>query len=648
MSRSVDSKPVTFGPFTDGFYETGNQVHGWVMRQAQECFRQEAARKATISDRAAFEAYRAEKRGVFLASLGGLPQERCPLKVRGCGTLRRNGYTVRKLLYRTLPGFYVAANLYVPEQAPAPAPGVLVGCGHAGEGKAAPLYQQVCIRLVRAGFVVLIIDSPSHGEMLQCVEADTGRALAGWNTREHSHLQLSASIVAHNIARYFVWNAVRALELLCDLAEVDEDRIGMTGNSGGGWLTQCVMMTDGRLKAAMPCCSVTTRESYLDTGIRAYDGEQNLFGAITEGLDYEDFLACFAPRPLRVGAAEYDYFCIEGVMRAVRRARRLYTVCGAEDSIDLVVAEDRSHGYSPPLQRACVEWFIEHLGGCPDPQEEDPAPESPESLQCTGSGQVMTELAGARSIVDLNFEAWNETRRRAKRQGALTRQKLRQRLNLPDAEEPLCVRRTWRQESETRVTERVFFFSEPDILVTAVLYRPKGPPTAAVLLLIPDGSEGQAPHADRIGALVAQGKVVMVFDTRGTGAVRMRRRNTGEGLAFRSTEFRVANDHFQLGTSIAARRAYDVLRALEYLRRQSGSEARAVHLIAHGAPAVWGLLAAAVDGGLASCSFTGLPETWAEAFRPQPPEPERLSEPLIAPELRGEFDVPDLLRLAGC
>ena len=141
----------------------------------------------------------------------------------------------------------------------------------------------------------------------------------------------------------------------------------------------------------------------------------------------------------------------------------------------------------------------------------------------------------------------------------------------------------------------------------------------------------------------------MVFDTRGTGAVRMHNHTGGQGLAFRSPEFRSAGDHFMLGTSIAARRTHDVLRALEYLRgRLDAADPRVPLTISgHGWPAIYGLLAAAVDGNVETPAFSGLPGSWAEAFELRPDRPERISPSLIAPELGGVFDIDDLLRIAG-
>ncbi|MEX2606838.1 MAG: hypothetical protein WD708_05790 [Kiritimatiellia bacterium] len=636
-------EPITFTPFTDHFYETGAQMQEWVLSRAREHFQQDRKRRESICGQASFNDYVRERRERFLASLGGLPDAGGYPTVHETGDLQRSGYRIRKLVYESLPSFYVPALLYVPDELDAPAPAVFMGCGHGKDGKAAPKYQQVCIDLVRSGFVVLIIDSPSHGEMVQCLDPATKEPLVGLNCPEHSYLQISASIPGQNIARYFLWNALKGIDLLAGLPEVDADRIGMTGNSGGGTLTQYVMMTDSRIKVAVPCCSLSSHDSYFATGCRALDGEQNLFASVPDGVDYADFLSVFAPRPLRVGAAEYDYFCIEDVVDTVEQARIVYRALGAEDALDLCIAEKASHGYSTALRQGAVEWFTRHLQGrSVEPFEDEPEVETAEALRCTESGQVLLEFVGARSILDLNRDEWNRQRAAGK---TLSRSELIKRMDVQPVH-PLHPRLTARIQTGYGRAERVFFFSEPGIITAGVVYAPASRPERAVLLVIPDGTEGQDPYADFIRERLEAGQLVMVFDVRGTGAVKMHTRNGGKRLEFRSTEYRVAGDHFMLGTSLAARRAHDVLQTLRYLRgREDIGTGTPIELTAYGRPAIYALLAAAVDENLAACTFEGLPGSWAEAFEEKTPQPERISESLILPELAG-IDIHDLVLLA--
>ncbi len=642
--------PSIFKPFTDAYHETGQQVHDWVLNRARDHFAVDATRKALMTDRARFETYRDECRRRYLDIVGPLAEATEPPRAETTGVLEREGYTIQKLIFRGRSGLYVTANAYFPAaRSETPVPGVLMVCGHSAEGKAAPKYQRVCIDLVRAGFIVLIMDSPSHGEMVQCLDARSGEPLAGINTREHSYLQLAASVLNRNIMREFINNARAGLDLLASLPVVDATRLAVTGNSGGGHLTQALMMTDDRVQVALSGCSQTTRQKYLENGVRAYDGEQNYYGCIPAGLDYDDFFAAFAPRPVRIGAAAHDFYAIEGVLEILERARRIYRVFDAEDKIDVCIA-DEPHGYSAPLRRGCVEWFARHLlGKTVTPCDDDAPVEATETLQCTRSGQVILDVPDAPSVLDLLRDEWKTVRRRAAAAPPPTRLELRRRLSLPDAiDAPAHVRRTAYGVEAGITAERIFFFSEPGIIVTAVVYTPFVPVTQATLLLIPDGTQGQTPYMDRILERLTDGHLTMVFDPRGTGAVRMRQRNLGEGLAIKSTEFRVANDHFMVGTSIAARRVYDVLRACAYLQaRAERPHSSPVEIEAHGWPAIYGLLAAAAADGVVAGALTGLPDSWEDLFLIENRDPDRFSEPLIVPGLRGDIDLAELRQLTS-
>ena len=117
-----------------------------------------------------FAARRAEVRRRFLAMLGGLPEERSPLHVRKMGTIDQGDYRVEKIVYESLPKFYVTANLYVPQTGQASYPAVLQPTGHSVAAKARAFYQTLSLGLVKQGFVVLTYDPLGQGErrFLRC------------------------------------------------------------------------------------------------------------------------------------------------------------------------------------------------------------------------------------------------------------------------------------------------------------------------------------------------------------------------------------------------------------------------------------------------------------------------------------------------
>src|SRR5581483_9033849 len=151
-------------------------------------------------------------------------------------------------------------------------------------------------------------------------------------------------------------------------------RIGVTGNSGGGTQTTWLMLLEPRLVAAAPGTFITRRREYLWTG-QAQDAEQIILGGTAQGIDHEDFLIAFAPRPVRVLAVAYDFFNLEGTVTTVERARRIYRVLGHEANLDLVHTPS-GHCYHPVLARASTEFFVRHLRSG-DPREVDHAEPRP-------------------------------------------------------------------------------------------------------------------------------------------------------------------------------------------------------------------------------------------------------------------------------
>ncbi|HXX92299.1 MAG TPA: metalloendopeptidase, partial [Planctomycetota bacterium] len=151
-----------------------------------------------------------ELRRTFLSLLGGLP-ERTPLHPQVTGTLVRDGYRVEKVIYETLPGHHVAANLYLPAGR-GPFPGVLFPVGHYSNPKAADEYQRACILLAKNGLAALLFDPIGQGERCQTLNA-AGRPIA-LGTSEHTLLDVGLLLVGSCAARHFVWDGMRGLDYL--------------------------------------------------------------------------------------------------------------------------------------------------------------------------------------------------------------------------------------------------------------------------------------------------------------------------------------------------------------------------------------------------------------------------------------------------
>jgi len=172
-----------------------------------------------------------EIRKRLLTMLGGFPSEKTPLHARVTGQIAMDGFHIEKLIFESLPGIYVTALVYVPDDGPKKHPGILVPAGHSPSGKA--YYQALCQRLVQHGYVVIAWDPVGQGERSQFWDARNSKSRYNLICAEHAILGNLAYLAGTNLARWEIWDGIRAVDYLLTRPEVDSDRINITGTSGG-------------------------------------------------------------------------------------------------------------------------------------------------------------------------------------------------------------------------------------------------------------------------------------------------------------------------------------------------------------------------------------------------------------------------------
>src|SRR5204862_3516185 len=225
-----------------------------------------------------------------------------------------HGYRIEKFAFESFPGYFVPALLYVPK-ASGPMPGVISPCGHSTNGKAAGAYQTLHINLVKRGFVVLTYDPVGQGERSQFWDLAKGKSRFNLACGEHAVLGNPLYLLGTNLARYRIWDGLRGLDYLASLAEVDAERLGCVGNSGGGTLTAYISALDPRVRVAVISCYITTLPRRMGNRIERdpdSDPEQDIFGFVGAGIDHAGLLALRVPRPTLLGTAVRDFFPIEG------------------------------------------------------------------------------------------------------------------------------------------------------------------------------------------------------------------------------------------------------------------------------------------------------------------------------------------------
>ena len=168
----------------------------WMDKIAQQQLQVRENAIATVRTRADAERRKEFVHHRILEALGGLPDYAGPLNARVTGQIQADGYVIEKVIYESLPGYYVTANLYRPNR-PGRYPAVLLQAGHTQEGKAEP--QMLAANLALKGFVSLAFDPAGQGEESRPTSAVEAPA-AGWSVNEHIHAGAHSNTAGEGLA----------------------------------------------------------------------------------------------------------------------------------------------------------------------------------------------------------------------------------------------------------------------------------------------------------------------------------------------------------------------------------------------------------------------------------------------------------------
>lgn len=347
---------------------------------------QRAKTVAAIGNREAAEKRKAEVRSKILRAMNGLPDTRGPLNAKTTGTLPRDGFRIEKVTFESLPGFVVTANLYLPATGNGRLPAVLMTPGHGPTGKAGEY--QLAANFARNGIAALAYDVMGQGERLQYFDPATRKSKIGGPTGEHSQAALQSEPLGEHISRYFVWDAMRAIDYLASRREIDAQHLGAFGCSGGGTVTAYLAALDDRVKAAATACYITAFEELLPSKTGVQEAEQSMPGFIADGLDFADWVELAAPKPYAIVSTTEDMFPIDGARRSFEEARRFYGLYDAGERIEWITGPG-GHGALTPVHPKILAFFNKYLkGSSEEPTYTRLTPDKPADLFSTPEGQV--------------------------------------------------------------------------------------------------------------------------------------------------------------------------------------------------------------------------------------------------------------------
>lgn len=335
--------------------------------------------------REAWEQHAVHLRRRILLAAGIWPLPDKPvLHTRPHSRVNHGAYTSECVLLETWPGLWIAANFYLPVKRAGKVPGILVAHGHWANGRLENTDNcstpSLCANLASQGYAALAYDMVGYNESDQLPHKFG-------NTPEEQAWHYGPLGVQ-------LWNSIRMLDYLASRDEVDRDRLGMTGASGGGTQTFQLAALDPRLKAVAPVNMISANfqggcECENASGLR-WSTNNVETGAIA------------APRPQLLVAATGDW--TRDVPRVEYPAiRKIYGLYGAEDQIT-TWQQSAGHNYNLPSREAVYRFFHSVWGdpATPPPSETAGAP-SIDSLRA----RLDERPAGALNAAQF-FEAWKK------------------------------------------------------------------------------------------------------------------------------------------------------------------------------------------------------------------------------------------------
>lgn len=475
-------------------------------------------------------ARQADLRVRALASAGLWPlPDRTPLNPRIFGRVERDAYSVEKVYFESFPGFFVTGNLYRPLGASGRHPGIVSPHGHWDHGRleetANGSIPARCVQLARMGMVVFAYDMIGYNDACQFSPLNADGSLR--NARFYdSHTALwrdpTNELWNLSLCGMQLWDSIRAVDFVASLPDVDAERIGATGASGGGSQTFLLGAVDSRVKALVPVVMVS---HLMQGGCRC----ENMPGLRVDFSNL-DFAAAAAPRPLMLIGDTGDWTRDQTEIEAPAIAA-IYQALGVPDHFRAVrfVA---GHNYNQTSREAMYPWFARWLQGKPD------AEKIAESSHPVESDSVMRVFPDNRppagALTEAQFAAaWVRARTRAldalRPVDAAGVARFRDGFAFPawNALAQAYSAPLWNSDQKVTGGEALARTDAADRVPYFVVATDAGanaaPPRWAAILAAPAGLDAfrvNGPHARLTGSLAAAGYTVMAIELHQTGAGR--------------------------------------------------------------------------------------------------------------------------------
>lgn len=560
------------------FYSLKDKAYQYALNQRFKAFDRIDALRSAVDTKEKLNIYHEKVKNNLKAVMGDIPYDKdFPLDMKVFKIIEEENLLIKNIVFSSRENVFITANLYLPKNRVAKAPAVLLQCGHSKNGKASKAYQKAARIIASTGIIVLVTDPIGQGEREEYFD-ETGASVISPAVGNHQQFGNQCFLAGSSPIKYFLADAMRSIDLLCSLDEVDSEKIGATGISGGGTMTSLLMAYDDRIKVAAPGCWPCSGREYFVVG-SAPDSEQIWPDVLSYDLDVFEIMLCHYPKPLLFISAKYDFIPYEGVKKLYNETKRLYGLSENQDNVQISTVP-KPHGYAVESAKDAAEFFAKHLLGKElDVDIENVNALDDQQLFCTNSGKVLADIENSISAFEENLKEFSGQKPLSEKEKY---EILDKKVFLSRPKDNEIVFRKLTESYFTGVYDGMWV--QPYIWLThdmmpchGIMFKNEkfqNKDLPVTICLWQGGTDNLCENSDKIKQICDSGRAAFVVDLTAMGkcSPNQMKGETDVYAATSSITDKIAKSLFATGDSLCALKAYDLLQTIRVLREEISSD----------------------------------------------------------------------------